>query len=1127
MSQTTFRVARCLLLLTLPVLSLFAQTGATGAITGLVTDPAGSSVPLAEVRVTNLETGEARSVVSNQAGIYLAPLLSPGSYRVEISKAGFKSLAYPTVRVNATETETLNARLDVGALSEKVTVSADAEQLQTSSSSLGRVTGERMVAELPLAARNFTQIIGLNPGVSAEINNATDLGRGNGGMSNFSTGGASVKDNNYQMDGVGTNDIQNSGTFSGGVAIPNPDTIAEFRVQTQQYDASYGRNTGANINVITKGGTNALHGSLFEFFRNEKLNANDFFFNRAGQARPLLRQNQFGGTIGGPIVKDKLFYFGSYQGTRQTNGVSTSCSTSYLTPALTDDRSRAGLGRLFAGQAGSNGVAILADGSNISPQALALLNLKLPSGAYAIASPSRIDPSAPFATRGSTVLSSPCTFNENQYMGNLDYLISAKSRLVYRMFIAKSDQTTTFPTTNLGGPTAPGWPLLNPNKFFNATLAYNYIVSPSIVNEFQIGFHRQNALTLQSEPVKYSDIGVNAPAYDNGIPEILINGALTLGGNGQTLLNIQNHYVLQDTLSYTFGKHVVRVGGGIERTQNNQSQFHYLAGLIFLGFPDLLLGGAGNVFQSIDLPGQFDRAYRLWDSNLYIHDDIKVSRRLTVNIGLRYERLGNLSDEHGRNGDFDYTRANKNPPAGGTLEGYTVPSNYPGTVPAGVTQLSTNTGLNIAGQNTWNPRLGFAYQLPHSGDRFVLRGGYGIYHQRTTGQPFIQLLTAPPFAQLNNLSGAAAASLTFANPFPPAVTLPSFAAYSPTTARSLTIIDLNLRPPTVQRYSLGIQTKLVNDWVLDVSYTGSRNTHLLRSRSINQAGIASAANPIRGVTTNTVANLPLRVPYQGFTSSALTDIEPSGAAWYNALQASLDKRFSHGLQMLVSYTYARLLSTDSNSSNGGNGGTATGDQNDPRQRYGPDAFVRDQRFVLSAFYSIPGPANHRSLLGEALSGWQLGSVTSLQSGQRLTITQTNAANVYGITSDRAQLAPGCTYSQLVTSGSANQNVNKYFNKTCFPNTFPIVGDDGRATTFGNSGVGIVRGPGQANVDLSLIKRFPVTEKVRLEFRAEAFNLLNHANFSNPSVAENSAAFGRILTTSVNPRVIQFALKMSF
>src|SRR5258708_7896685 len=385
-----------------------AQTGSTGGIAGVITDPAGSVVPQAEIKVTNTETGETRTTMSQTNGAYIVPLLPPGLYRVDVSKSGFKLSSYAAIRVNVTETETLNARLEVGALSEQITVASEAEQLQTETSALGRVTNEEMVVNLPLVTRNYTQIIGLNPGVSADVTNATELGRGSGGLSNFSAGGVHIKDNNYQMDGVSTNDIQNSGSFSGGVAIPNPDTIQEFKVQVGQYDATYGKNAGANVNVVTKGGTNAFHGTAFEFFRNEKLNANDFFFNRPAQNLPLLSPNQYGGTLGGPIVKDKLFFFASYQGTRQLNGVSTQCSSNFVMVPLTDDRSRAALGRLFAGQRGAQqvalgnvGPAILADGANISAQAFALLNLKLPNGQYAIPSPQRIDPSQPFASQGS------------------------------------------------------------------------------------------------------------------------------------------------------------------------------------------------------------------------------------------------------------------------------------------------------------------------------------------------------------------------------------------------------------------------------------------------------------------------------------------------------------------------------------------------------------------------------------------------------------------------------------------------------------------------------------------------------------------------------------------------------
>jgi Carboxypeptidase regulatory-like domain/TonB-dependent Receptor Plug Domain len=1125
----------------------WAQTADTGAIAGTVTDATGAVVPQAQLKATNRATGEARSASSAQNGSYSIPFLPPGTYSVDVSKDGFKTLTFSSVHVIVTETETLNAPLAVGAVTERVTVTSEAEQLQTTSSALGRVTNEEMVGTLPLVTRNYTQIIGLNAGVSAEVTNATALGRGNGGQSNFSSSGTPTKGNNYQMDGVAVDDLQNSGDFSGGIAVPDPDTIQEFKVQISQYDATYGRNAGANVNVITKGGTNVFHGTLFEYLRNEDLNANDFFFNRAGLPKGELRQNQFGGTVGGPVMKDKLFFFGSYQGTRQLNGISTSCSTSFVEPPLTDDRSAAGLGKLFAGQRGfyqgalgNVGPVIAADGSNISPQALALLNYKLPGGRYAIPSPQKINPSLPFATQGLSVYSSPCSFNEDQAMINSDYLQSARSKFAFRYFYANSTAIVTFPGTNIGGPTAPGWPVNSPNKYYNASLTHTFIISPNLLNQVEAGYHRTWINTDQSEPMKFSDIGMNVPSYDNGIPEIDLNGALTLGGNGQSLINTQNTYILQDSMSWTWGRHEFRFGGGVERAQDNIEGFHYIGGLIYLSFPDLLLGlnaqqsgtaaagvPVGNVYLSIDLAGLFDRAFRIWNGNLYFQDDIKVTRRLTLNVGLRYERLGDISDGLGRNGDFNYNLANPNPPATGSLAGYVVPSNYTGPLPAGVTKLDNNLGYNGKGQNTWNPRIGFAWQLPRT-DRIVLRGGYGMYHDRTTGQPFFQLLTVPPFSQINQLTATQNGTATNANPLPAAVTLPAFPAYSPSTAFSPTIIDPDYRAPTFHHYSMGVQAKVMKDMVLDVTYNGTRGLHMLEVRSVNEALLASASNPIRGVTTNTVANIPLRVPYQGFTPSAMNDIGSNGESWYNALNASIEKRMSRGLQFMAAYSYARSLSTDTSAISGANGGTATGDQNTRSQRYGPDSFIRDQRFVLSAVYAIPGFERNKSFVGAILGGWRLAGVTTIQTGQRLTLTTSTSTNVFGITTDRVQIASGCTYPQLMTSGPIESRLTGYFNKSCVT-TAPIIGADGKGTTFGNAGVGIVRGPGQANEDLSLIKQFrvPAWEAGRLEFRAEFFNAFNHPQFSNPSISFTSASFGQILTTSVNPRVVQFALKLAF
>lgn len=1127
-----------------------AQTGGTGAISGTITDQAGASVPAAQVKVVNTQSAETRTVQTSQSGVFTVPLLPPGIYRVDVTKSGFKTVTFKDVHVEVTETVGLNARMEVGALTEQITVESAAEQLQTESSALGRVTTGEMVAELPLVARNFTQIIGLNAGVAAGVTNAADLGRGNGGTTAapFVAQGGTASDNNFQMDGLSANDIQSSGQFSGGAAIPNPDTIQEFKVQTAMYDASFGRNAGANVNVVTKSGTNQFHGSAWEFLRNEDLNANSFFSNQAGQPRPLLRQNQYGFTAGGPAIKDKLMMFGSYQGTKQLNGVSSTCSSNFRMPPLTNDRSRAALGALFAGQrgfaqglAGNVGPAIAADGSNISPQAFALLNLKFPNGQYVVPSAQAIDRSQPFAAQGVVAISDPCTFSENQFMVNGDFYQSQRSKFAARYFQAKSDQTTTLPATNIGGPTAPGWPVLNPQLFINASLTHTYTFTPSLLNELQMGYHRQHSTTLQSEPINFSDFGSNVPSYDNNIPAISLNGMFSLGGNGQTVDLFLNTYVLQDTLSWNRGKHSVRLGGGISKSIDAFEHFHYIAGLIFLSFPDFLLGldanklgtaaaglPIGNVYASVDLQGLFDRNWQVWESNYFVQDDYKVSRRLTLNLGMRFERLGNITDTLGRGANLFYPAANPTPPATGTYQGFVVPNNFQGTPPSGVQRLSTNSGFLDQGMNTWNPRLGFAYQIPGMGDRLVLRGGYGMYHSRTTGQVLLQLVTAPPFSYLNSLSATANAAASWAKPFPDPVQMPSFPLITPNTRIGLTVVAPDFRPPTIHRANLGMQVRVPGAMVLDVGYVGARDLHLIRGRSVNQAYLASPSNPIRGVTTNTLANVYSRVPYQGFTSNSFNVLETNAAAWYHALNVTLSKRYSYGLQFQAAYTWSRYLGTDSAISNGSTGSSAVGDQYSPSQRYGPDSFNRDQRFVFNGVYSIPGP-KMPYLANFLLGGWQMAVVGTVQSGQHLTATYTNASSVYGTTNDRAQLVAGCAGSQLVNPGSPSANVGRYINTSCF--TAPlVVGDDGKALGFGNSGVGIITGPGQVNFDFSMIKQWQVKtlgEKATVQFRPEFFNVFNHPNFGNPTLNQTSATFGRILSTNVNPRVIQFGLKLAF
>lgn len=1134
------RVVFFLAMLAFCAAGLAAQSSGSGAISGVVTDPSGAVVTDAQITAKSLQTGDVRTVHTTSQGSYTISALQPGDYSIEASKMGFKTTIIPTFTVHTTNTEALNIKFEVGTTSESVSVEANAERLQLESASLGHVTGQEQVETLPLVTRNFTEIIGLNPGVSAEINNAGDIGRGNGGnpiAGEVSAAGTSGMDNSFQINGVVVNDFQQSGAFSGGIPIPNPDTIREFKVQTAPYDASYGRDAGANVNVVTRTGQNALHGTAFEFLRNEDMNANDWFRNKNKQQRPLLRQNQFGFSVGGPILKDRLFFFGSYQGTRQQNGLDARCSTTLLEPALTNDRSAAALGALFAGQPTFlGGVTVAANGSNISPVALALLNFKLPNGQFVIPTPQTVDPTKSFATRGSSSISQACPFNEDQGMINLQWNQSGKSTWEVRGFRVNSNETFTLNAPQLGGSPVPGFGTNVPNKFRDVSVANNFIFTPTLLNHLLLGWHEDITSTTQDQPFQWSTLGANVNSFDI-LPQVSILGSIGVGGNGQTLGFAQNTYQLQDDVSWNHGRHNFRFGAGGERYDDNIKFFNFLSGALFGTWPDFLLGESAaqngspfsNIFLSADLPGVLARNYRAWDWNAYAQDDVHVTQRLTLNLGFRFERLGDVGESNGRNSNFDLSAANPNPPASGSLQGFIVANNFPGTLPAGVVKANNNLAFKGVGQNTLNPRIGIAWQLPQS-DKVVLRAGYGVYHQRYSGQPLVQTLTNEPWALFREPQGTQNAAATLTNPFAPlTITFPNFIPYSPTSSIGGESFDQNFRPPMVQHYSLNIQDQLTKDTVIEVGYLGSRGTRLMTGVLPNEALLASASNPIRGVTTNSFTNAALRVPVQGLSIPTFVDLTTTGQSWYNALESSLIHRTHFGLQMQASYTWAHSLSDASNTLNGTNGGSLLGDQYNRHHAYGTDAFIRPQRLVVNFVYALPFFRNSpRSFAGETLGGWRLTGVYTVQTGQRLTATGTNARNVNGVIQsggDFAQIVPGCITS---TPGSIENRLNSYINKACFPGYAKIAADG--TTGFGNSGPGVVIGPGENNFNAALIKTFAIktwTEASNLEFRAEAFNVFNHPQFSNPSTNSSSSAFGTITSTAVNPRVLQLALKFNF
>jgi hypothetical protein len=613
--------------------SSHAQTGSTGAIAGTVRDQTGAVVPAAQVTARNLATNETRQVVTQENGTFVFPLLAPGEFVLEVTMGGFTSARREGIRVAVTETTSLSIELQVEGVTDAVQVTAATEILQSKSNTLGQVVDSRAMESLPLVTRNYTQIIGLSPGVTTDVTDAGALGRGTGGTSPPNAHGNRSYDNNFQMNGLGVNDIFSQGTISGGVPVPNPDTIMEFKVQTGQYDAAFGRNAGANVNLVTKGGTNQLRGSVFEFFRDRSLNANSFFSERNGQPKPILDQNQYGFTVGGPVVRDRLLFFGSYQGTRQTNGVSSLVTV--LAPPLTDDRSAAAIGRLFAGQRGAQqnamggvGPAILADGSNINPVALRLLQLRNADGTYLIPTPQRVNPAAAFAVQGSSTFSTPSAFDENQYMVNLDYVHTSASRFSGRFFTAGGTTEQAFPVGN-----TPGFPLGTDDRYVAASVAHSWVLSSRLLNEARFGFGFLGTDRSQNGAFRFSDVGIQAAPQNDDLPTITITGSYNLASSAIGTRS-QRTFLFEDSLSWVSGRHNVQVGGGFTRALRDFENFRQPGQLQFQTFPDFLLGlnaaqnGTNlfsNVFVSVDLTGQFDRASRNWEASAYVQDSFQLS----------------------------------------------------------------------------------------------------------------------------------------------------------------------------------------------------------------------------------------------------------------------------------------------------------------------------------------------------------------------------------------------------------------------------------------------------------------------------------------------------------------------
>ena len=1118
----------------------FAQTSATGQLSGTVTDPSGAAVPQANVTVTNSGTALERHALTTDAGTYSVPLLSPGVYTVTVAAQGFKTQTNTNVVVQVATTTTLNFAMSVGGASEVISVEANAEVLQTQEAVNGGTVGGTTVTGLPLTNRNYTQVLALNPGVAGQVPNAATLGRNN---VDVNVNGTRVMDNSYEMDGQDVSNMQTQGTTNvvsiGGISIPSPDAIEEFKVQTSLYDASYGRGAGANVDVVTKSGNDSLHGDLFEFVRNDVFNANDFFLNSTGQPRAVLKQNQFGGTIGGPILKKKIFYFGSYQGTRQVNGLGSSSLRSVVLPPLTDDRSAAAIGSLFCGQTGKNGgVAIACDGSNINPIAMTLLNFKLPDGSFFIPTPQVIQSNG----TGFSTFSIPSRYSENQYLVNTDYVLTPKQQLAERFFWAKAPQIQSFSTANV-----PGSGITAIFRNVNTSLKHTYVLSSNFVNEVSGGYHRTYGITGTNTPVSAADLGIASPCNLTVMPVINVQGSINMGGSGNDIQDtVSQAFTAQEQISWLHAKHNIRAGFGWERISTPVADPGVTRGtLTFLSFQDFLLGMSAaqngsafsNIYTSNGSCGDTSHSFRVSDLDAFVQDDYKVNSHLTLNLGLRWEAFGAISDSRGRLTDFWPAFASNDFSSGATLSGFVVPSNYGFDLPDGVTRNSNKTfAANPWSAKNFGPRIGFSWVPPRL-NKMVVRGGYGLYFSRTSVNDAFQLFSNPPFYQSRSNSGVLNALATFANPFNPGPPnfddFPIWPARSGSTALGFTTVDPNWRVPVTQQWALNVQYEVTPSTVLQVGYVGSRGEHLVVTVSANEPFLASPEAPVNGITTNTIQNAIQRVPILGLSPSGLSDHIPGGDAMYNGLQASLNKKMGKFVQFGVAYTYSKALTDITGTGTFPSGGSVLNDSRNLRQNWGPADFDARHRFVSNFVLNFPNVRGGRGLLGTVLSGWSGSGVVTIQTGQPLTFTDSRSGTIYGFSNQRAQLCPGMTASDIATSGSTESRLDNYFNASafCAPNTI------GNGFDFGDSGRGIIYGPGQHNADLALIKdtRLKWLETSMVEFRAEFYNALNTPQFSATTAIQGATAptavgslnFGQITTTSVSPRIIQFGLKFMF
>lgn len=1070
----------------------FAQDTAA-VLEGRVLDPSGAIIRGANVRATNPATGYTQSQTASGEGTYRLTLPA-AAYDVEVEASNFGRVTRRNVELSVSQTTRIDFSLAVTRDKESVTVSANAPLVETSSNAIGNVVTGRQLVDLPLNGRNFTQLGLLQPGVAPLTAGLAAAGGSLRGGQAYAVNGQRPESNNYLLDGA-----TNVNRVDGGYALRTPiDAIQEFRILTLNAAAEYGGTGGATTTVVTRAGTNEVHGAVYEFLRNDKLDARNFF---AAAVEPL-KQNQFGATLGAPIRRNKDFVFGFFEGYRNVQGVTQSAT-------VPSDAQRSGdfsqvkdpvtgqnipLINYFTGQPfPGNGIPAPA----LSPVALNLLQFY------------------PHANAGPNLFITTQNKHNQTDQGGLryDHFFNEKDQLSFRY--ARSVSANIDPLS-VSGANVPGFPVGEDLGAHSAVLSETHVFGAAAVNVARIAFFRNVFET--NKPInrtKASSLGFTYPgtlAAAEGLPFFIVSGYASLGnpitGPRDTA---QNTYEAADSVSFTTGRHSLKTGIDFRRNQINMTEGIAANGFfVFAPFPasdpfaSFLLGFPVVFFQG---GGDFNRGLRSVDFGSYAQDEWRVTPRLTVNYGLRYEVSTPFVDIRDRMNAWSPGKQSAvypNAPKGLLFPG-------DAGVPRGIAPVYWKALM---------PRLGIAWDPTGSG-KISVRAAYGIYYDSFTngvGGPLQAPLSAIPWTQARQLS----APINFTNPWNGLNPFAPSAFPQPTTVLT---VENGARPPYVQNWNLALQRSFGASYLLDIRYIGSKGTRLPRMIEANPAVYGPGA---------TSDNADQRRLYAGCRIAGACDfasvglITNSTSSTYHAAQTALSRRFSNGVSFLASYTFSKSLDYVSTFNVAGSAPRLVAGENDLAQNpfnlgaeHGPSLFDARHRFVFSGTYEVPVWKSLSAAGRAVLGGWQVNTIANFSSSTPFTVydsanvsLQGSSPEITGFYSSRPDL--------IQDPNSGPHTPDRWVSRSAFRRLSPLT----EAGRFGNEGRNVNRGPGIADVDLSLLKSIRLNERARLQFRAEWFNVANHANFGLPDNDLASPNFGRVLEAG-SPRLVQFGLKLLY